>query len=94
MGQKFKAIGSGIHPDHYALWIDPKNPLHLIGGNDGGIDISFDGDKTWWLELNIDAAEAYQIGYDFNIPYCIYYCGLQDNGCWIGPSNSFDVRGI
>jgi photosystem II stability/assembly factor-like uncharacterized protein len=93
MGQKFKAIGAGTHPDHHALWIDPKNPLHLIDGNDGGIDITFDGGKTWWPVVNIDAAEVYQVGYDFNIPYRVY-CGLQDNGCWGGPSNSLDSRGI
>jgi len=93
MGQKFKGIGGGTHPDHHALWIDPKNPLHLIDGNDGGIDITFDGGKTWWPVVNIDAAEVYQVGYDFAIPYRVY-CGLQDNGCWGGPSNSLDSRGI
>lgn len=93
MGQKFKAIGQGTHPDHHALWIDPKNPLHLIDGNDGGIDITFDGGKTWWPVVNIDAAEVYQVGFDFSVPYRVY-CGLQDNGCWGGPSNSLDSRGI
>lgn len=93
MGQKFKAIGQGTHPDHHALWIDPKNPAHLIDGNDGGIDITYDGGKTWWPVVNIDAAEVYQVGYDFSLPYRVY-CGLQDNGCWGGPSNSLDTRGI
>ena len=46
-GQKFRPIGAGIHPDHHGFWIDPSNPAHLIDGNDGGIDISYDGGKTW-----------------------------------------------
>lgn len=93
MGQKFRSIGQGTHPDHHALWINPANPLHLIDGNDGGIDISYDGGKTWLPVTSIDAAEVYQVGYDFSIPYRVY-CGLQDNGCWGGPSNSLDSRGI
>lgn len=93
MGQKFRVIGQGTHPDHHALWIDPSNPLHLIDGNDGGIDITYDGGKTWLPVTSIDAAEVYQVDFDFGLPYRIY-CGLQDNGCWGGPSNSLDSRGI
>lgn len=93
MGQKFRAIGQGTHPDHHALWIDPANPLHLIDGNDGGIDITYDGGKTWFPVTAIDAAEVYQVGFDFSLPYRVY-CGLQDNGCWGGPSHSLDSRGI
>ncbi|MBC7348538.1 MAG: hypothetical protein H5U05_01035 [Candidatus Aminicenantes bacterium] len=93
MGQKFRAIGQGTHPDHHALWVDPSNPLHLIDGNDGGIDITYDGGKTWLPVTSIDAAEVYQVGFDFSLPYKVY-CGLQDNGCWGGPSHSLDSRGI
>ncbi|MGC8745473.1 MAG: VPS10 domain-containing protein [Candidatus Saccharicenans sp.] len=93
MGQKFKSIGGGIHPDHHALWIDPANLLHLIDGNDGGIDITYDGGKTWLPITSLDSAEVYQVGFDFGLPYKVY-CGLQDNGCWGGPSNSLDSRGI
>lgn len=93
MGQKFRAIGAGIHPDHHALWIDPSNPMHLIEGNDGGIDISYDGGKTWHNVQNMVLAEVYQIGYDLRKPYWVY-CGLQDNGVWGGPSATLDARGI
>lgn len=93
MGQKFRAIGQGTHPDHHALWINPANPLHLIDGNDGGIDITYDGGKTWLPVTSIDAAEVYQVGFDYGVPYRVY-CGLQDNGCWGGPSHSLDSRGI
>jgi photosystem II stability/assembly factor-like uncharacterized protein len=93
MGQKFRSIGGGIHPDHHALWIDPSNPLHLIAGNDGGIDLSYDGGKTWLPVQNMDLAEVYQVGFDMQNPYHVY-CGLQDNGSWGGPSASPDPLGI
>jgi photosystem II stability/assembly factor-like uncharacterized protein len=92
-GQKFKAIGAGIHSDHHALWINPSNPLHLIAGNDGGVDISYDGGKIWQAVQSMDLAEVYQVGYDMRRPYYVY-CGLQDNGSWGGPSATFDVAGI
>jgi photosystem II stability/assembly factor-like uncharacterized protein len=93
MGRKFRPIGTGIHPDHHALWIDPSNPAHLIEGNDGGIDISYDGGKNWLPVRSMDLAEVYQVGYDMGSPYGVY-CGLQDNGVWGGPSASLDPRGI
>lgn len=92
-GQKFRAIGAGIHPDHHALWINPANPRHLIVGNDGGIDISHDGGKTWLPVQSMDLAEVYQVGYDMRDPYYVY-CGLQDNGSWAGPSATTDGAGI
>jgi hypothetical protein len=92
-GQKFRAIGAGIHPDHHALWIDPSNPLHLIEGNDGGIDISYDKGKAWLPVQSLDLAEVYQVGYDMRKPYYVY-CGLQDNGSWAGPSATTDALGV
>ncbi len=92
-GQRFRPIGTGTHPDHHGFWIDPADPAHLIDGNDGGIDISRDGGKTWQAVQSIDAAEVYQVGFDMGTPYRVY-CGLQDNGTWGGPSASLDPRGI
>ncbi len=93
MGQKFRAIGTGTHPDHHGFWIDPANPRHLIDGNDGGIDISYDGGRNWLPVQSIDAAEVYQVGFDMRTPYWVT-CGLQDNGSWAGPSATADGRGI
>jgi photosystem II stability/assembly factor-like uncharacterized protein len=93
MGKKFRAISSGTHPDHHALWIDPSNHLHLIDGNDGGIDITYDGGKTWRGIEHMALAEVYQIGFDMRSPYYVY-CGLQDNGVWGGPSANLDTQGI
>lgn len=93
MGKRFKSISGNTHPDHHALWIDPSNPLHLVDGNDGGIDISYDGGKTWRNIQHMTLAEVYQIGFDYRTPYYVY-CGLQDNGSWGGPSATFDNSGI
>jgi len=93
MGQKFRPIGAGIHPDHHGFWIDPSDSLHLIDGNDGGVDISYDGGKSWQAVQSMDLAEVYQVGFDMRTPYHVY-CGLQDNGSWGGPSASLDSRGI
>jgi photosystem II stability/assembly factor-like uncharacterized protein len=93
MGKKFKAISAGTHSDHHALWIDPENPKHLIDGNDGGIDITYDGGKNWHPIKHMAVAEVYQIGFDFQKPYHVF-CGLQDNGAWGGPSATYDSAGI
>ncbi len=93
MGKKFLPISRGTHPDHHTLWIDPSNPLHLIDGNDGGIDISYDGGQTWHPIQHMALAEVYQIGFDMRHPYFVY-CGLQDNGSWGGPNASLDFQGI
>jgi photosystem II stability/assembly factor-like uncharacterized protein len=92
-GAKFRAISGGTHSDHHALWIDPDNPLHLIDGNDGGIDITYDGGKTWQAIQHMALAEVYQVGFDMREPYYVY-CGLQDNGVWGGPSATWDSQGI
>ncbi len=92
-GKTFKRISRGIHPDHHAIWIDPWDPNHIIDGNDGGIDISWDGGKTWYDVKSIPAAEVYHVGFDTKRPYNVF-CGLQDNGSWLGPSNSKEWGGI
>ena len=47
-GQAFESIDApNAHVDHHALWINPDNPEHLINGNDGGVNISYDGGQNW-----------------------------------------------
>ena len=33
---------NNVHADHHALWVNPKKDSHLINGNDGGINITYD----------------------------------------------------
>jgi photosystem II stability/assembly factor-like uncharacterized protein len=92
-GKTFERISGDTHPDHHMVWVNPHNSLHIIDGNDGGIDISYDGAKTWHSVKTNAWSEIYQIGYDFRDPYYVYV-GLQDNGSWGAPINSLDPMGI
>ncbi len=74
-----------VHADHHALWINPEREGHLILGNDGGINISYD-DGEYWAKCNSPAVgQFYTVAVDHAEPYRIYG-GLQDNGVWMGPS--------
>ncbi|MHC2992957.1 glycosyl hydrolase, partial [Pontibacter sp. HJ8] len=86
-GKTFKTIGgANVHSDHQALWINPNKPEHLIEGNDGGLNISYDAGENW-LKVNVPSvAQFYAIEVDMAKPYNVYG-GLQDNGTWYGPSN-------
>ena len=92
-GKTFSTIARGTHPDHHAMWVNPHNSLHLLDGNDGGIDISFDGGISWRSVRAAAWSEVYQVGYDMRTPYYAYV-GLQDNGSWGAPINSLDSNGI
>lgn len=82
-----------VHPDHHAWWINPNNPLHMIDGNDGGLNITYDGGKTWQFCQNIPVGQFYHVNVDNEIPYNLYG-GLQDNGSWVGPSAVWKAGGI
>ena len=94
-GKTFEVIMpySGTHPDHHAWWIDPNNPDYMIDGNDGGLNITRDGGKTWRFVVNLPLAQYYHINVDNQVPYNIYG-GMQDNGSWIGPSEVWKNGGI
>ena len=66
------------HGDHHALWIDPRDPRHLINGNDGGASISVDGGQTWTQQENQPTAQFYHVAVDNNWPYRVYGA-QQDN---------------
>ncbi len=83
-GATFKSInGDNVHVDHHALWVDPGKSGHLILGNDGGVNISYD-DGDHWVKCNTPAVgQFYTVAVDMAKPYNIYG-GLQDNGVWMG----------
>lgn len=85
-GKTWKGMDAGnVHADHHSLWINPKNNNHLILGNDGGINISYDNGKTWFKANSPSVGQFYAIAVDMAKPYNVYG-GLQDNGVWAGPS--------
>ncbi|MEO9850470.1 hypothetical protein [Reichenbachiella sp.] len=82
-----------VHGDYHAIWIHPTDPSLVIIGNDGGLAISRDRAKTFRFVENLPVGQFYHIEADNQIPYNIYG-GMQDNGSWIGPSNSLRNGGI
>ncbi|MEW6128056.1 MAG: hypothetical protein AB1757_13530 [Acidobacteriota bacterium] len=92
-GKTFKVVQGIAHSDHHAVWIDPNNSNHLIIGNDGGLDVTYDQCETWEFINTIAASQFYAVSADMRRPY--YVCGgLQDNGSWCGPSATRSQFGI
>lgn len=98
-GKKFNqlmpayGVNNGVHPDHHAWWIHPSDGSFMIDGNDGGMNITHDGGKTWRFIGNIPVAQFYHINVDNEIPYNVYG-GMQDNGSWRGPAYVWRQQGI
>lgn len=86
-------VNNGVHPDHHAWWIHPSNGNFMIDGNDGGLNITKDGGKTWRFIGNLPVAQFYHINVDNDIPYNVYG-GMQDNGSWKGPAYTWRTQGI
>ena len=81
----FQGMGGQSHGDHHQIWINPANSNHILIGNDGGLDVSYDQGETWAEISNMATGQFYAISVDMRKPY--YVCGgLQDNGSWCGPS--------
>ncbi len=76
-GKTFTTIRTP-HGDNHDLWIDPKDPLRMIEGNDGGACITTDGGKTWSSQGNQPTAQFYRVAVDDAAPYRIY-AAQQDN---------------
>jgi photosystem II stability/assembly factor-like uncharacterized protein len=87
-GKTFKTIDTRlVHSDHHAIWINPNKDSHMINGNDGGVNITYDDGKNWFKANSIPVGQFYSIFVDDAKPYNVYG-GLQDNGVWFGPSNA------
>jgi photosystem II stability/assembly factor-like uncharacterized protein len=86
-GQTFEELGGATHSDHHAVWIDPKNPMHLLLGTDGGVYRSLDRGRTWQFFRNLPLSQFYHVSTDMETPYNVMG-GLQDNGSWLAPSSS------
>jgi photosystem II stability/assembly factor-like uncharacterized protein len=76
--------GDNVHGDYHFLWVDPNNTQHLICGNDGGMNISYDDGEHWIKCNSIPVAQCYSVNTDNAENYNVY-AGLQDNNVWAGP---------
>ena len=85
--------GDPGHVDQHAIWVDPRNPKHIMIGNDGGLNITWDQGKTWDYVNTMATALPYWVSADMRHPYYVY-TGLQDNGSWGGPSATRTQNGI
>jgi photosystem II stability/assembly factor-like uncharacterized protein len=91
-GKTFARVHGPHHGDHHDLWIDPKNPQRMINSNDGGVDITTDGGKTWAAPA-LPISQCYHVSTDTSMPYRVLTC-MQDIGSASGPSRSLKSGGI
>ena len=51
-GKSFTSISrENVHSDHQALWVNHNKKGHLLNGNDGGLNLSYDDGESW-IKLN------------------------------------------
>ena len=86
-GKTFESIGKeNVHADHQALWINLNLKGHVIDGNDGGVNITYDDGKNWIKNNSPAVGQYYYVNVDNKKPYNVFG-GFQDNGVWYGPSD-------
>jgi photosystem II stability/assembly factor-like uncharacterized protein len=92
-GKTWKNIDKrNVHGDHHAIWINPKRDSHMINGNDGGCNITYDDGEHWFFANTPPVGQFYSVTTDDDRPYNVYG-GLQDNGVWYGPSTNVEGPG-
>ena len=92
-GETFVTPRQTLHGDDRFVWVDPRDSRHVIKLDDGGIGISFDRGNKFLYVTSLPVSQYYRVAVDNAHPYNIYG-GLQDNGCWMGPSASWTTNGI
>ncbi len=91
-GRTIKQVKGIHHGDHHDVWIDPKNPKRLIGANDGGVDLSWDGGESWYAPP-LPLGQLYHVSADNSQPYRVMGA-MQDLGTASCPSDSLHGGGI
>ena len=87
-GKTFTSISKeNVHSDHQALWVNPNKSGHLLNGNDGGLNMSYDDGENW-NKLNDPAVGQFYSVYADNQKNYKVYGGLQDNGVWVADNNA------
>ena len=85
-GITFERLDGYGHVDQHAFWIDPDDHDHMMIGNDGSVDVTWDQGETWESLRNWAVGQPYHASVDMRRPYTVC-TGLQDNGSWCGPSS-------
>ena len=85
-GKTIKKVKGAHHGDHHDIWIDPRNPSRVIGANDGGVDLSWDGGEKWYMP-RLPISQFYHVTADNSVPYRVMGA-MQDLGTASGPSDS------
>ena len=80
--------GGWVHSDHHALWINPNNTDQMYLGTDGGVYMSMNKGVNWTFFQNLPVGQFYHVQTDLKTPYNVFG-GLQDNGSWVAPSQSY-----
>ena len=87
-GKTFRVMDKGnTHADWHSIWMNPAKDDHIIAGNDGGCNITYDAGMNWFKANTPSVGQYYAIAVDNEKPYNVYG-GLQDNGSWYGPSTN------
>jgi photosystem II stability/assembly factor-like uncharacterized protein len=86
-GQSFTARGGRAHGDYHTVWVNPLDTFQVYVGTDGGVYHSSDKANTFKFSGDLPVGQFYHVGFDLERPYNVYG-GLQDNGSWMGPSQS------
>lgn len=90
-GKSFESVRTH-HGDNHDVWIDPKDSKRMINGNDGGVDITVDGGKTWFAPP-LPISQFYHINTCNRMPYHVGGT-MQDLGTAAAPINTLASPGI
>ncbi len=89
-GDSFSVIAYDVHVDWHAFEYAPSDPTVIVGGNDGGVHVSYDGANSWISRnTNIVVSQFYPgLAVHPAIPDVIAG-GLQDNSSLWGFGSGF-----
>ncbi len=92
-GRTFTVPPQSLHGDDRLVWVNPSDSRHVMKADDGGLGISYDRGLSWLYISDLPVSQYYRVSVDMARPYNVVG-GLQDNGSWMGPSETWRQNGI